>query len=211
MKKIICFFVILVISVPCFFWVTYSQSIDDSVTDMEFFKYYGIVPLLLWVHREIWMWNAEDQVMNSYSSLLQNMKYYADVDVMKYLKKSINPETSLNNFLTKTWNLLNNANAFILYIDNEKKEFVQDKSRCDNVKETVDKSFTLALKDFDASKMERYLLSSIENEQCAVESRIMYNAYDKMASQVKYYYNILQNKYDYFFGNKYDIVQLLNK
>ena len=148
--------------------------------------------------------------MNSYSSLLQNIKYYADVDVIQYLKKSIKPESSLNNFLNKTQNVLNNANAFIIYIDGLKKDQVQNKSKCDNLKETMDKNFSLALKDFDAAKMESYLLTSIENEKCSVEARITYNAYDKMESQVKYYYNILQNKYDYFFGNKYDIIQLMN-
>ena len=196
---------------PWFFWITYSQDIDDSVMDMEFFKYYGIVPLLLGVHKEIWMWYAESDVMNSYSSLLQNMKYYSDMDVLQYLKKSINPESSLNNFLSKTQSLLNSSNAFILYASNVKNEQVQNKTKCDTNKETVDKNFALALKDFDAAKMEKYLSSSIEDEKCSVEARIVYNAYDKMESQVKYYYNILQNKYDYFFGNKYDIIQLLKK
>ncbi|MBO4516128.1 hypothetical protein J5751_01510 [bacterium] len=141
--------------------------------------------------------------------MLQNMKYYADIDVIQYLKKSINPEASLNNFLSKTQNVLNNANSFIIYLENKKKDQVQSKTKCDDIKETVDKNFSLALKDFDAAKMEKYLFTSIENEKCSVEARITYNAYDKMESQVKYYYNILQNKYDYFFGNKYDIVQLL--
>jgi len=211
MKKIIYYLlVIFVVFISCFSCVTYSQNIDDSVTDMELLKYYGVTPLFLSVHIEIWMWNADDQIMNSYSSLLQNMKYYADVDVIQYLKKSINPELSLNNFLSKTQNVLNNANAFISYLATVKQNQVQNKTKCDDLKEAVDKNFSLALKDFDAAKMEKYLFSSIENEKCSVEARITYNAYDKMESQVKYYYNILQNKYDYFFGNKYDIIQLMN-
>ena len=208
MKRIVYFFVILA-SILSFSWFTYSQSIDDSVTDMELLKYYGIVPLLLNVHSEIWTWNADNQIMNSYSSLSKSMKYYADVDVIQYLKKSINPESSLNSFLSKTQNVLNNANSFIVYIDSIKNDQVQNKSKCDDLKETFDKNFSLALKDFDSAKMEKYLLASIENEQCSVENRIAYNAYDKMETQVKYYYNILQNKYDYFFSNKYDIVQLM--
>lgn len=209
MKKIIYYFITSIVFVPWFFWITYAQDIDSSVADMEFFNYYGVVPLLLGVHKEIWMWHAEDEVMNSYSSLLQNMKYYADADVIQYLKKAINPESSLNNFLIKTQNILNSANVFLIYVDNVKKDQVQNKSKCDANKETVDKNFSLALKDFDAVKMEKYLSTSIENEKCSVEARITYNAYDKMGSQVKYYYNVLQNKYDYFFSNKYDIVQLM--
>ena len=209
MKRIVYYILIVFVAIFSFSWITYSVNIDDSVTDMELLKYYGVVPLLLNIHMEIWMWESDNQVMNSYSSLLQNMKYYADVDVIQYLKKSINPESSLNNILNKIWNVLNTANAFLTYLDNLKTEQVQNKSRCDSMKEIVDKNFSLALKDFDAAKMEKYLFTSIENEKCSVESRIMYNAYDKMWSQVKYYYNVLQNKYDYFFSNKYDIVQLL--
>ena len=37
--------------------------------------------------------------------------------------------------------------------------------------------------------MEKYLLTSINSENCSVEATIMYNAYDKMRSQVKYYYD----------------------
>ena len=186
MKKIIYYLlVIFVVFISCFSCVTYSQNIDDSVTDMELLKYYGVTPLFLSVHIEIWMWNADDQIMNSYSSLLQNMKYYADVDVIQYLKKSINPELSLNNFLSKTQNVLNNANAFISYLATVKQNQVQNKTKCDDLKEAVDKNFSLALKDFDAAKMEKYLFSSIENEKCSVEARITYNAYDKMESQVK--------------------------
>ena len=55
--------------------------------------------------------------------------------------------------------------------------------------------------------MEKYLLTSIDSENCSVEARIMYNAYDKMKSQVKYYYDILAKKYDYFYSNKYEIIQ----
>lgn len=210
MKKIVYYILITFVTIFSFSWVTYSVSVDDSVTDMELLKYYGVVPLLLNIHMEIWMWESDNQVMNSYSSLLQNMKYYADIDIIQYLKQSINPESSLNNVLNKMWNVLNTANAFIVYLDNLKTDQAQNKSRCDDIKETVDKNFSLALKDFDAAKMERYISMSIENEKCSVEARIMYNVYDKMWSQVKYYYNILQNKYDYFFSNKYDIVQLMN-
>lgn len=209
MKKVIYFILGVFVSISSFGWHIYSQNIDDSLTDMELLKYYGVVSLLLSVHREIWMWSAEDQIMNSYSSLVQNIKYYADVDVIQYLKKSINVEASLNSFLSKTQNVLRNANAFIAYVDGVKSEQAQNKSKCDDMKESMDKNFSLALKDFDAAKMEKYLVMSIEDWKCSVDARIMYNAYDKMESQVKYYYNILQNKYEYFFSNKYEIIQLM--
>ena len=130
MKRIVYYILIVFVAIFSFSWITYSVNIDDSVTDMELLKYYGVVPLLLNIHMEIWMWESDNQVMNSYSSLLQNMKYYADVDVIQYLKKSINPESSLNNILNKIWNVLNTANAFLTYLDNLKTEQVQNFECC---------------------------------------------------------------------------------
>ena len=102
---------------------------------------------------------------------------------------------------------MNTAGTFITYIDNQKTFLVQRKDSCDNKKSITDKNFFLALKDLDWVNMERNLISSIESENCSVEARITYNAYDKMRSQVKYYYDILAKKYDYFYSNKYEILQ----
>jgi hypothetical protein len=142
---------------------------------------------------------------------LQNIKNYVDIDVLLYLKKTIYPESSLNSFLSKSEMLLNTANAFIIHIDNLKKDLAQRKNNCDSAKEISDKYFSLALKDLDSVNMEKYLSSSLDNEICSVEARITYNAYDKMLTQIKYYYNILYKKYDYFFTYKYDIVNSMNE
>lgn len=211
MKRIIYTLLSLCLLVSCFNWLVFSQGLNNAIADMELLKYYWVVPLLLNVHKEIWMWEAWDETIASYSSLVQNMKYYADVDVVSYLKQSINPESSMDNYLRKTWTLLNNANSFLVYLDNNKQNLVQDKENCDTSKAVSDKNFGLALKDFDSANMEKNLQISLEKEKCSVESRILYNAYDKMWSQIAYYYNILQNKYDYFYSNKYDIVQLMSK
>lgn len=184
----------------------YAQTTNDSLADMELFKYYWIAPLMINVHKEIWMWHSEEEIIYSYSSLLQNIRNYTDIDVLLYLKKTIYPQSALDSFLSRSETLLNMANIFILHIDNAKKDFVQKKNNCDNIKEVSDKNFSLALKDFDSVNMEKYLKLSIENEKCSVDARINYNAYDKMQSQIKYYYDILQKKYDYFYTYKYDII-----
>ena len=209
MKKFIYTLLSICLVTSCFNWLVFSQNLNNAIADMELLRYYGVVPLLLNIHEEIWMWEAWNEIIASYSSLVQNMKYYADVDVVAYLKKSINPESSLDNFLNKTRTLLNTANSFLMYMDNNKQTMVQNKENCDSLKAVSDKNFGLALKDFDSANMEKNLQISLEKEKCSVESRILYNAYDKMESQVAYYYNILQNKYDYFFSNKYDIVKLM--
>ena len=210
MKKFLCSLIVFCICVSWLRWFVSSQDLNSSVADMELLKYYGVVPLLLNIHKEIWMWESWDEVISSYSLLVQNMMYYADIDVVQYLKKSVYPEVSLNNFLDKTQSALNTADSFLMYISNNKELLVQQKENCDSSKVFSDKNFVLALKDYDSLNMEKNLHNSIEKEKCSVESRIMYNAYDKMGSQIMYYYNILQNKYDYFFSNKYDIVQLIS-
>lgn len=209
MKKLIYTLLSLCLLISCFRWVAFSQGLNNAIADMELLKYYGVVPLLLNVHIEIWMWEAWDETIASYSSLVQNMKYYADVDVVSYLKQSISPESSLDSYLKKIWTLLNTANSFLVYLDNSKENLVQNKENCDTAKAVSDKNFGLALKDFDSASMEKNLQVSLEKEKCSVESRIFYNAYVKMESQIIYYYNVLQNKYDYFYTNKYDIVQLM--
>ena len=210
MKKIIYFILGVFVSISSFGWHIYSQNIDDSLTDMELLKYYGVVSLLLSVHREIWMGQSDDEIMNSYSTLLQNMKHYTDMDVLQYLKRTIYPQSALDSFLDKSETLLSAANVLVSHFDSNKNELVQQKNKCDDAKQTSDKWFSLALKDFDSINMEKYLKISLENEKCSVEARINYNAYDRMQSQIAYYFNILRNKYDYFYTYKYDILDSLS-
>ena len=206
MKKFLYLIIIMIVVVFCSQSFAVSES-NDSLENIELSKYYWVVPLHLNVHMEIWMWETDDEVISSYTVLLKDMKFYADIDVLKYLNKSIYPQTSLEKILNKMANLLNTAGTFITYIDNQKTFLVQRKDSCDNKKSITDKNFFLALKDLDWVNMERNLISSIESENCSVEARITYNAYDKMRSQVKYYYDILAKKYDYFYSNKYEILQ----
>lgn len=206
MKKSLSKILISIVFLFCVVWCVYSQDIGDSLSDMELFKYYWITPLILNIHKEIWIGRADDGISYSYSSLAQNMKNYADIDVVAYLKKTIYPESSLDSFLDKSEMLIRTSSSFLMYLDTLKKDLVKKKDDCDKVKQSADKNFSLALKDFDSVNMEKYLLISIENEKCSVDARINYNAYDKMQSQIKYYYDILQKKYNYFYTYKYDII-----
>jgi hypothetical protein len=77
------------------------------------------------------------------------MKFYADIDILKYIKKSVYPQNSLDKILNKMANLLSTSNIFMAYIDSQKTSLVQRKDSCDNKKSVTDKNFSLALKDFD--------------------------------------------------------------
>lgn len=199
--------IVLFVVVSCFQWYLFSSNVEDSLEDIELSRYYWVLSLHLNVHMEIWMWVSNDEIISSYATLLQNMKFYADMDILKYLKWSINPQKSLDRILNKMYNLVNTSSNFMMYLDSKKTSFVQAKDSCDAAKSVVDKNFALALKDVDWLNMEKYLSASIDSEKCSVESRINYNAYDKIKGQVKYYYDILSKKYDYFYSNKYDIIQ----
>jgi len=227
MKKIFYLIVLTIVYLFCSDWIVVSQNFemtlsdntnintvihenadfDATISDIELFRYYWIWPILLDIHKELWMWVSDDEISYSYSSLIQNMRYYADIDIMQYLGKTVYPQLFLDNFLERTESLINISASFIIYLEEEKNKMVKNKNSCDDAKTSSDKNFSLALKDLDSVNMEKYLLLSIESEKCSVESRIYYNAYDKMQSQVKYYYNILWKKYDYFYKYKYDILE----
>jgi len=209
MKKKLYYFMILLFGLFVFFGHVYSQNVNDSLSDLELNRFYGVTPSLLSIHLEIGAWYAEDQIIISSVSLLQNMKYYADIDILAYLKTVVYPQTSLENFLNRMDNMMKLAVSFSSYLDDQKQKFVQDKSKCDDAKLTSDKNFSLAMKDMNSASIEKYLNLSISNEKCSVEDRIMYNAYEKIQTQIKYYYDILKKKYNYFYGYKYDVLNSL--
>lgn len=191
------------------FWYVCSQNVNNSLSDLELNRFYGVTPSLLSIHHEIWAWYAEDQTIVSSVNLLQSMKYYADIDILAYLKTVIYPQSSLENFLNRMGEVMDLSVSFLSYLDDQKQKFVQDKSKCDDAKLTSDKNFALAIKDMSSANIEKYLNLSISNEKCSVEDRIMYNAYEKLQVQIKYYYDILKKKYNYFYGYKYDVLNSL--
>jgi hypothetical protein len=81
------------------------------------------------------------------------------------------------------------------------------KTSCDSLKEISDKNFSLALKDLDSKSMEISLNRSIENQKCSSDARIYYNVQDKILKEIEFYYEILDYKYNYFYGNRFDIIK----
>ena len=105
------------------------------------------------------------------------------------------------------YQLLSKSNTAINNLDKSMSNLEQVKSDCDKSKELSDKNYSLALNDYDAQGMEKYLEDSIEYEHCSSDARINYNAYKKLKNQLSYYHGVLKTKYNYFLEHKYDISQ----
>lgn len=203
MKKVLFIFVSLFWFLSCLF----AQNLTSQNLDMEVQKYYWIVPLILNVHMEIGKWQSDDETLASYMVLLQDMKYYADLDIIDLLNNSVYPFQSLESLLLKMENTINNAMIVRSQLNGKLPIFIQTKSECDESKKISDKNFSYALKDFDSANMEKYINESIKYESCSSESRIYYNVYSKIISQLDLYYDVLKNKHDYFYDYKYELIE----
>jgi hypothetical protein len=205
MKKLVILFLIVIFLGSGLF--TSAQDSIDYNKKLEVSEYYGYLSLLINVHTEIWRWEASDKTIFFSVWLLNEMKYYSDLDVIKYLWSSFDIEKSLNWLL---YDINDVANQWSVAISQLKKSllFLKDKkTNCDSLKEISDKDFSLALKDLDSKSMEISLNKSIENQKCSSDARIYYNVQDKILKEIEFYYEILDYKYNYFYGNRFDIIK----
>ena len=205
MKKIF----VLIVSFLLFVPIVLSDSLNLS--EVELIKYYGPVSLIIDMHVELWEWDQTQWEFLFYTNLLTEMNQYADLDIVNYLKSSINLEEALNYTLNNLHALIVKWSSAVDLLDQKMNVLAQTKISCDESKVLSDKSYSLSLKDFKAKDMEQYLQQSLEYDKCASESRIRYNAYNKIIEQLQYYYEILQMKYSYFLENKYDIISNLSR
>lgn len=177
----------------------------DIIKKIEISNYYGVSSLLIDLHLEVGKMSSDEQIFYG-MDLLNDMKYYADLDIISSLAYSFDLQYSLDQLLLSMSDLLNNAGFAKTELENNMIKLKQDKLDCDERKEISDKNFTLALRDFDSQNMKKYLDDSLEYDLCAGESRIYYNVENKIYQQVDFYYEILKNKYTYYSSNRDDII-----
>lgn len=198
-----------------FVWLLFSKTIVFSeflnLSEVELIKYYWPVSLMIDIHLELWEWIQDDWEFELYTNLLSEMNMFAKLDIVKYLKTSINLEETLMYSLNNLHSLLVKWSSAIDSLNQKMNVLVQTKNNCDDLKKISDKNYSLSLKDFKSKDMELYLNQSLENDKCSSESRIYYNAYAKIIEQLTNYYDILEMKYSYFLENKYDIIENLAK
>ena len=185
----------------------FSQTKNDVdiVKKIEISSYYGVSSLLINLHLEIGKMSDDEQVFYGVE-LLNELKYYADLDVITSLAYTFDLQYSLDKILLDLSNMLDDTVLAKRELENNMLKLKQDKFMCDENKEISDKNFTLALKDFDSKNMKIYLDESLDYDSCAGESRIYYNVQNKILQQVDFYYEILKTKYSYFSSNRDDII-----
>lgn len=201
MKKLLSIIASFILLCPLVSWDFLELS------EIELVKYYWPINLIIDMHFEIGQWEKSNDNFSYYVNLLREISQYAEFDVVSYIKSSIDIEQSLQYVLDHLFQLIGRSDIALTNIDRNMFMLNQQKNECDSAKTLSDKNYVLALKDFNANDMEKYLSASIESEHCSSDARIHYNAYKKISEQISYYRDILKMKYDYFLEHKYDIVQ----
>ena len=205
-KKIIVSVILFIFSASMLFAFADEYDNVDVIKKIEVSDYYGVSFLLLNLHLEIWRGVSDEKWIFFVVDLLNQMKYYADFDVITYLGYTFDVKYSLDSVIFDLSEVLDRWLSVKTELEKNMVWLMQEKLDCDAAKEISDKSFALALKDFDSKNMELYLQQSLDHENCAWEARIYYNVQDKMLSKIDFYYEVLKNKYTYFRSNRDDII-----
>ncbi len=205
MKKLYIIITIVLYLVSSFF--VFAQENIQETKKVEATEYYGYLSLIVDVHLEIGRWEADDKSIFFVVWLLNDMKHYADMDIIEYLWYSFDIRKTLDSLLNDINDILNQSNASITYLKNNLLSLKTKKTECDSLKDVSDKNFYLALKDLDSKSMELNLIKSLDYDKCSSDSRIYYNVQDKMLEELNFYYKILDHKYNYFYWNRFSIIE----
>ncbi len=218
MKKIIVSIILMVFSVTMLFATAENidQNINSSVHNsdnsdivqkIELSDYYGMTSLLVNLHLELGRGVADEKWIFYVVDLLNQMKYYSDLNIIDYLWYSFDIRNSLDALIFEMSDILDKSMTAKIELWNNLISLIQEKEDCDLSKKLSDKNFALALKDFDSKNMEINLNKSLEYEECAWEARIYYNVQDKILNKLEFYFEILDNKYTYYRRNRAEIIQ----
>lgn len=205
MKKL--FILTIVLSSMIFGSFSFANIDIDQAKQIEVTEYYGYLSLIIDTHLEIGRWELDDKSIFLVVWLLSEMKKYADMDIIEYLWYAFDIRKSFDNLLYEMWDVLDRASISVSYIKKILLSLKNKKTECDSMKELVDKNFSLALRDVDGKNMELNLNKSLEYDKCSSDSRIYYNVQNKILEELDFYYKILEHKYNYFYGNRFSIVE----
>jgi len=183
-----------------------DTSSTNTVKQIELSDYYGISTLLMNLHLDIASESSDEDEVFYVVDLLKQMSHYSDLDIIEYLSYSFDIEKSLSSILIEISDILDRSSSVRIELKNKLENLEQEKMDCDDSKEVSDKNFTLALKDLDSKNMEINLEKSLFYEECSTSARINYKVQTKIMKLLDFYYEILEKKYSYFYGNRWDII-----
>ena len=209
MKK---FSILIIVIVFCVFSsFSFTQEILSNVTQdvdkIEINDYYWYLSLLVDLHSEIGRWEVSDKQMFFAVGLINDLKYYSNLDIIEYLWHSFDVQRTLDFLLWNIFEVLTQSEFTMHYINNNLMLLKAKKTDCDSLKDISDKNFVLALKDLDIQNMEINLNRSLDYANCSSYNRINYNAQDKILWELDFYRTVLKHKYDYFYRQKSAIIE----
>ncbi len=209
MKK---FSILIIVIVFCVFSsFSFTQEILSNVTQdvekIEINDYYWYLSLLVDLHSEIGRWEVSDKQMFFAVGLINDLKYYSNLDIIEYLWHSFDVQRTLDFLLWNIFEVLTQSEFTMHYINNNLMLLKAKKTDCDSLKDISDKNFVLALKDLDIQNMEINLNKSLDYANCSSYNRINYNAQDKILWELDFYRTVLKHKYDYFYRQKSAIIE----
>ncbi len=191
--------------------VVQNMATQDMATQhvekIEMNDYYWYLSLLVDLHLEIGRWDSPDNPMFFAVGLINELKYYSNMDVIEYLARSFDIQKTLDSLLSDISILLDQSKAVMNYIENNLLLLKTQKTDCDELKDISDKNFSLALKDLDMKNMDINLRKSLDYDKCSSDNRINYNALNKILWELDFYRTILAHKYDYFYRQRSVIVE----
>ena len=156
MKK---FSILIIVIVFCVFSsFSFTQEILSNVTQdvekIEINDYYWYLSLLVDLHSEIGRWEVSDKQMFFAVGLINDLKYYSNLDIIEYLWHSFDVQRTLDFLLWNIFEVLTQSEFTMHYINNNLMLLKAKKTDCDSLKDISDKNFVLALKDLDIQNME---------------------------------------------------------
>ncbi len=207
MKKIIVFIILTVFSSLMLFTIAEDGDTQNNIVrNIEISDYYGVTSLLVNLHLELGRWVVSEDGIFYTVDLLNQMKYYSDLDIIEYLRYAFDLQKSLDTVIFEISDILDDAMSVMVSLEGNLNLLEQKRLDCDASKEISDKNFGLALKDLDSKNMESNFKKSLEYEKCAGDARIYYNVQEKIWKQIEFYYEFLDQKYTYFHGNREEII-----
>lgn len=139
--------------------------------------------------------------------VLQSLDLYIRTDVVELLSSSRSRQQVLAAYNANVQKTLDDALSVRGFFDIELAKYQSENSSCESAKTQADAWFVSALSTYDPSGLEISLRDSVEQWECAMKSRILWNSYRILASRIEFLRQILEEKNALILANEDNILQ----